>query len=160
MKLLVRYGRGELYALDRNDRRAQKRFKTLMNEFHPQGYAHAPMMIGKRNIVYVIDGDWAVLMTIHKLNNFRVSALYRLDMQETWFLRRIVTNPAAKEKHSDVAVEALKALEAWLRRGGNEAIVTLALPGHSGGLYKKAGYEVMGKTVKGDKIWFIRRLRE
>ncbi|MCD6525141.1 MAG: hypothetical protein J7K48_09205 [Thermococcus sp.] len=50
-------------------------------------------------------------------------------------------------------------IEEWLRKGGEEAIITLALPNHSGGLYKKAGYEKMGETVKGDKVWFIRWLR-
>lgn len=159
MKLLMKFGRGELYVLDKNNKKERRRFRALMDEFHPQGYAHAPMMRGKRDLVFVIDGDWAVLMTIHKLNNIRVSQIYRLDMEKTWFLRRIVTNPAAKEKHGDVAVEALNALEEWLRKGGEEAIITLALPNHSGGLYKKAGYEKMGETVKGDKIWFIRRLR-
>ena len=83
----------------------------------------------------------------------------RLDWEETWFIRRILTVPSAKEKHGDVAVEALKALEAWLRKGGNEAIITLTLPRHSGGLYKKAGYVELAKTRKGDKVWFIRRLR-
>ena len=98
-------------------------------------------------------------MTIHKINNPRVSQIYRLDMESTWMLRRIVTIPMAKTKYGDVAVEALKALEEYLRKGGEEAIITLTLPRHSGGLYKKAGYEQMGTTVKGNMIWWIRRLR-
>ena len=157
MKLLLPYERGQLYRLTSRDER--RKFNQLLDVFHPQGHARGPMMRGKRDLVYVIQGDWCVLMTIHKINNPRVSQIYRLDMESTWMLRRIVTIPMAKTKYGDVAVEALKALEAYLRKGGEEAIITLTLPRHSGGLYKKAGYEQMGTTVKGNMIWWIRRLR-
>ena len=157
MKLLIEHGRGGLYVVETPKER--RKFKELMNLFHPQGYVIAPMMRGKRDLVYKIGDDWCVLIMLHKINNFNLSKMYRLDWEETWFIRRILTVPTAKEKHGDVAVEALKALEAWLKKGGNEAIITLTLPRHSGGLYKKAGYEELAKTRKGDKVWFICRLR-
>ncbi len=158
MKLLIEHGRGGLYLVTTPKER--RKFRELMNLFHPQSYVVAPMMRGKRDLVYMIAGDWTVLMQVHKINNFNLSMKYRLDWEETWFVRRIVSLPMAKEKYGDVAVEALQALEAWLKKGGNEAILTLTLPDHSGGLYKKAGYEKLARTNKGDKIWFVRWLKE
>ena len=157
MELLLSYGRGQLWKL--TSKPEKRKFNQLFDVFHPQGHARGPMMRGKRDLVYTIRGDWCVLMTIHKLNNLRVSQIYRLDMESTWMLRRIVTIPSAKTKYGDVAVEALKALEEYLRRSGEEAIITLTLPRHSGGLYKKAGYTPIGRTVRGDMVWWLLRLR-
>jgi len=131
-----------------------KRFKQLMNLLHPQGHPQGAVYAkGWRFWALVNEkGEWLVLMSTHLLNNYKYSQQYRLKMDRTVFLRRILTLP----REENVAVEALRQLIERLRSEGYHALITLSLPRHSGALYRHAGMTKVGESSKGHGIWLLK----
>jgi len=101
------------------------------------------------------DGKICAVAWIHKPHLFKpVFMKYRLDMSNSYLLRRIAT--CCPGDHS---VELLNLLCEQLAKEGKEALVALGLPGHSNALYKQAGFAEVGRTPRTGHPVFARKLQ-
>ena len=131
-----------------------KRFKQVMDALHPMGHPKGGVFAkGWRYWAYCDDnGEWRVLMSTHQLSVFFFSVKFRLPMDRTIMLRRILTLQGGE----GLASEAIKALAQRLKDEGWHYLVTLSTKGHSGALYKHAGMEKVGETRRGHGVWVLK----
>jgi len=130
--------------------------KRLIARFHPQGMPPGGgLASGSRFFVLERGGKWVAIAWIHKPSTFRyLFAKFRIGLENSYFLRRILTLSTEKG-----AVKLLKLLGERLKVEGKECIVTMSLPRHSGGLYKKADFKEIGRTLKSNQKVFVLKLR-
>ena len=148
---------GALYKVIRLKDR--KRFRELMDRYNIYGYlGGAPYTPDRKDLVYVKDGDWCYLFIIHRFNNPTVAFRNKVNPFNSWFIRRMCMVKECRDKYGDVAVEALKCLLQYLKHINSDAVFTIAMQDDirwSGAVFKKSGFEEIGKTANGKGKWFM-----
>ena len=134
----------------------KKLFNLLLKKHHPQGpIPGSGLGEGLRFFVLEQGGFWVAGALIHRPGQFaRMFKKYNVPADTGYFLRRICS--FAPGEH---AVALLELLADKLRKEGKHAIMTLCFPHHSGALYKHAGFEEVGVTRTGMKV-FVKWLRK
>jgi len=139
------------------DREDVELFRALLRKYHSQGCPRGGGLgKGNRYFVLVVDGYWVAGAWIHLPSTFsNVLTSLGLPVDNSYFLRRICSFAPG-----DWCVELLEMLCRKLREEGKECLVAMGLPDHSNALYKRAGFELVGRTKRTRHPVFAKRLRQ
>ena len=107
-----------------------------------------------RHFVAIKEGYWVAGAWIHDNLPFRfIAEKFKIGHENSYFIRRI-----CKFAPGDYLIDFLKLLCEKLKNEGKECLWTLGLDDHSNALYKKAGFEEIGKTTRSNVPVFAKRL--
>ena len=140
-----------------HDRRDISLVKELIGRYHKQGCPRGGGAgRGSRYFVWVVEGYWCGGAWIHDSTPFRfIAQQMRIPQDNSYFIRRI-----CRFCPTDCLVDLLNALAEKLANEGKEALWTLGLHGHSNALYKRAGFEEVGKTARTKHPVFVKWLNK
>ena len=130
--------------------------KELIRRYHAQGCPSGGAMSKRQRFyVYEIEGYWCAGMWIHGSEPFRfIAQRHRIPIDTSWFIRRV-----CRFCPIDCLVDFITAVAKELREEGWECIWTLGLPSHSNALYRRAGFEEVGKSPRTGHPIFVKWLR-
>jgi len=130
--------------------------RLLVARYHSQGLPRGGGAARRhRWFAWVCEGYICAVAWLHDNTPFRyVAERFGIGSENTYFIRRI-----CKTCPGDHLVDFLKAIAARLAAEGKEAVWTLGLDDHSNALYKKAGFEELGRTPRTGHPVFALRLR-
>ena len=110
---------------------------------------------GSRFFGLVVEGKICAVVWLQKPGIFRpIFEKFGLDQSNSYFIRRV-----ASCCPGDHAVKLLELLAERMRAEGKELLVTLGLPDHSNALYRKAGFDEIGRSPRTGHPVFVRKLR-
>jgi hypothetical protein len=130
--------------------------KQLVDRYHAQGVPRGGAAArGHRWFAWVCDGYICAVAWLHDNTPFRfVAERFMIPSDNSYFIRRICrTCPGV------YLVDFLNAIAERLRAEGKEVLWTLGLDDHSNALYKRAGFEELGRTPRSGHPVFAKRLR-
>jgi len=130
--------------------------RELIAMYHTQGIPRGGGA-GRRHrwFAWQCDGYICAVAWLHDNTPFRfIAEKFNIGSENTYFIRRI-----CKTCPGDYLVDFLNAIAEKLRNEGKESIWTPGFDDHSNALYKRAGFEELGKTPRSKQPIFIKRLR-
>lgn len=129
--------------------------RVLIERYHAQGVPRGGGAAKRhRWFSWVCDGYVCAVAWLHDNTPFRyIAERFRIGSENSYFIRRI-----CKTCPGDYLVDFLNAIAEELRAEGKECVWTLGLDDHSNALYRKAGFEEIGRTPRTGHPVFIRRL--
>lgn len=133
--------------------------RMLIDYYHSQGM---PLGGGagknSRYFMYIAnDGEQNYIVAVawlHDNTPFRyIAQEYKIPDNRSYFIRRVT-----KTAPGDYDINFLIDLSKKLKSDGFEVLWTLGFPEHSNALYKKAGFQEVGKTNRTGHPIFIKKL--
>jgi len=137
-----------------------KFLRLLIDYYHGQGMPHGGgagknsryfMYIAKEELQnFIVAVAW-----LHDNTPFRfVAQQYKIPSDRSYFIRRVT-----KTAPGDYLVKFLVDLSEKLKNDGLEVLWTLGMPEHSNSLYKKAGFQEVGRTNRTGHPVFVKWLK-
>jgi len=133
------------------DRASQALLRALIRRYHPLPLRGS----GPFRYFALVERERGGILAVLVINpaDERVRRKARLP-SPCYFVKRMLTVPPFQELN--VLSIALNMLEELLARQGVKALYSFALPGHSGAVYKHAGWEKGYTNPKGYVLWYKR----
>jgi hypothetical protein len=130
--------------------------RELIKRYHSQGLPRGGGAARRhRFFAWVCSGYICAVVWLHDNTPFRfIAEKFRIGSENTYFIRRI-----CKTCPGDFLIDFLNAVVEKLKGEGKECLWTLGLDDHSNALYRKAGFEELGKTPRTGHPVFARKLK-
>ena len=130
--------------------------RQLVARYHSRGLPRGGAAARRhRWFAWVCDGYICAVIWLHDNTPFRfIAEKFRIGTEHSYFIRRI-----CKTCPGDYLVDFLNAVAEKLKSEGWKCLWTLGLSDHSNALFKRAGFEELGRTPRTGHPVFIRKLK-